>query len=49
MTQQLSSYETLQSAGVEVILDDRDARPGVMFSEWEVVVYHQCPPSVSAA
>lgn len=30
-------YEALQAAGVEVILDDRDARPGVMFSEWELI------------
>ena len=30
-------YTALQEAGVEVILDDRDARPGVMFSEWELI------------
>lgn len=30
-------YNTLLEAGVEVILDDRDARPGVMFSEWELI------------
>ncbi|KAG1386020.1 hypothetical protein G6F59_017068 [Rhizopus arrhizus] len=23
--------------GVDVILDDRDARPGVMFAEWELI------------
>ena len=30
-------YETLKAQGVDVILDDRDARPGVMFSEWELI------------
>ena len=30
-------YNTLQEAGVEVILDDRDARTGVMLSEWELI------------
>lgn len=30
-------YNSLLEAGVEVILDDRDARPGVMFSEWELI------------
>ncbi|AWB34295.1 proline--tRNA ligase [Orrella marina] len=30
-------YEDLMNAGVEVILDDRDARPGVMFAEWELI------------
>lgn len=30
-------YEDLMKAGVEVILDDRDARPGVMFAEWELI------------
>ncbi|MDO5666597.1 MAG: proline--tRNA ligase [Alcaligenaceae bacterium] len=30
-------YNTLLEAGVEVILDDRDVRPGVMFSEWELI------------
>ena len=30
-------YEFLKAQGVEVILDDRDARPGVMFSEWELI------------
>ena len=27
----------LKAQGVDVILDDRDARPGVMFSEWELI------------
>lgn len=30
-------YEQLLGAGVDVILDDRDARPGVMFAEWELI------------
>ncbi len=30
-------YAELQSAGVDVILDDRDTRPGVMFAEWELI------------
>ena len=30
-------YETLRQDGIDVILDDRDVRPGVMFSEWELI------------
>ncbi len=30
-------YDTLRQAGMDVILDDRDVRPGVMFSEWELI------------
>lgn len=30
-------YNSLLEAGVEVVLDDRDSRPGVMFSEWELI------------
>ena len=30
-------YEDLKAAGVDVILDDRDMRPGVMFAEWELI------------
>ena len=30
-------YEALKSRGVDVILDDRDMRPGVMFAEWELI------------
>jgi prolyl-tRNA synthetase len=30
-------YESLRKAGVDVILDDRDVRPGVMFAEWELI------------
>jgi prolyl-tRNA synthetase len=32
-----SLYEELQSAGFEVLLDDRPVRPGVMFSEMELI------------
>jgi len=30
-------YETLMAAGVDVILDDRGERPGVMFADWELI------------
>ncbi|PAS95448.1 MAG: proline--tRNA ligase [Candidatus Dactylopiibacterium carminicum] len=30
-------YESLKSAGIDVILDDRDERPGVMFADWELI------------
>ncbi|RYF55562.1 MAG: proline--tRNA ligase, partial [Comamonadaceae bacterium] len=30
-------YESLKARGVDVIIDDRDARPGVMFAEWELI------------
>ncbi|RZT91473.1 prolyl-tRNA synthetase [Advenella incenata] len=30
-------YDTLRQEGIDVILDDRDVRPGVMFSEWELI------------
>ena len=30
-------YKTLLEAGHDVILDDRDLRPGVMFAEWELI------------
>lgn len=30
-------YEALRARGVDVILDDRDSRPGVMFAEWELI------------
>lgn len=30
-------YLQLQEQGVDVILDDRDARPGVMFADWELI------------
>ena len=27
----------LQAAGVDVMLDDRGERPGIMFAEWELI------------
>jgi prolyl-tRNA synthetase len=30
-------YEELQAAGLEVLLDDREARPGVMFADTELI------------
>lgn len=30
-------YEGLRAAGVDVILDDRDTRPGIMFADWELI------------
>jgi prolyl-tRNA synthetase len=30
-------YSELKAAGVDVILDDRDMRPGVMFADWELI------------
>jgi len=30
-------YARLQAQGVEVVLDDRDLRPGVMFADWELI------------
>ena len=30
-------YAELTSAGVDVILDDRGERPGIMFAEWELI------------
>lgn len=33
----IALYEALLARGVDVILDDRDARPGVMFAEWELI------------
>lgn len=30
-------YQQLLDQGVDVILDDRDARPGVMFADWELI------------
>jgi len=30
-------YEALQKAGVDVILDDRNERPGAMFADWELI------------
>ncbi len=33
----LEIYNSLYSLGIDVILDNRDIRPGVMFSEWELI------------
>ena len=30
-------YAELKAQGVDVILDDRDQRPGIMFAEWELI------------
>lgn len=30
-------YEALLAAGVDIILDDRDERPGAMFADWELI------------
>ncbi len=30
-------YTQLKEQGVDVILDDRDARPGIMFADWELI------------
>lgn len=30
-------YAQLQSAGIDVVLDDRGERPGVMFADWELI------------
>jgi len=30
-------YDELTAQGVEVMLDDRDQRPGVMFAQWELI------------
>ena len=30
-------YEQLKAAGVDVMLDDRDTRPGIMFADWELI------------
>jgi len=32
-----SLYTSLKNQGVDVILDDRDLRPGIMFAEWELI------------
>jgi prolyl-tRNA synthetase len=30
-------YTQLKARGIDVILDDRDQRPGIMFAEWELI------------
>ncbi|CAI06630.1 proline--tRNA ligase [Aromatoleum aromaticum] len=36
-TEATKLYETLCAGGIDVILDDRDERPGVMFADWELI------------
>jgi len=36
-TEALALYEQLLASGADVILDDRDERPGVMFADWELI------------
>ena len=36
-TEALGLYEHLLASGADVILDDRDERPGVMFADWELI------------
>ena len=33
----LDLYDKLIASGIDVILDDRDERPGVMFADWELI------------
>ena len=33
----LALHDALAAAGVDVLLDDRDLRPGVMFADWELI------------
>ena len=30
-------HDALAAAGIDVIVDDRDLRPGVMFADWELI------------
>ena len=36
-TEAFKLYNNLLAAGVDVILDDRGERPGVMFADWELI------------
>ena len=36
-TEALRLHDALQAAGVDVMLDDRGERPGVMFADWELI------------
>jgi prolyl-tRNA synthetase len=40
----LKIYEELAATGVEVILDDRDERPGVKFKDADLVGFPISPP-----
>ena len=33
----INLYEKLTASGIDVMLDDRDERPGVMFADWELI------------
>jgi prolyl-tRNA synthetase len=33
----INLYEKLSGSGIDVMLDDRDERPGVMFADWELI------------
>jgi prolyl-tRNA synthetase len=33
----IALYDQLMAAGIDVILDDRDERPGAMFADWELI------------
>ncbi len=33
----INLYEKLTGSGIDVMLDDRDERPGVMFADWELI------------
>jgi prolyl-tRNA synthetase len=35
-----SLYEEMQAAGIDVLLDDRGARPGIMFADMELIGIH---------
>jgi prolyl-tRNA synthetase len=37
MTASLALYESLREAGIDVLLDDRDERPGVKFTDAELI------------
>jgi prolyl-tRNA synthetase len=30
-------YDALSAKGIDVMLDDRDTRPGIMFADWELI------------
>ncbi|MBK6638168.1 MAG: proline--tRNA ligase [Rhodocyclaceae bacterium] len=36
-TEAIKLHDELTAAGIDVMLDDRDERPGVMFADWELI------------
>ena len=36
-TEAIKLHNELTAAGIDVMLDDRDERPGVMFADWELI------------